>query len=81
MRRLTITMRQAVEPEQAKEDMQRLRAHIDIMLEKIDAMQCVNCGVEGRGNERQTHAANQKRISAAMKRLWRNRWKHRRRKK
>jgi hypothetical protein len=30
-----------VEPEQAKEDMLRLRQHIDIMLEKIDAMQFV----------------------------------------
>lgn len=32
------SVRPKVEPEQAKEDMLRLREHIDMMLEKIDAM-------------------------------------------
>jgi hypothetical protein len=31
-------VRPKVEPEQAKEDMLRLRWHIDTMIEKIDAM-------------------------------------------
>ena len=40
--------RPKVEPEQAKQDMLRLRSHIDIMLEKIEAMQSIL--FEGRDN-------------------------------
>ncbi len=39
--------RPKVEPEQAKQDMLRLRSHIDMMLEKIEAMQSIFSELRG----------------------------------